>query len=130
MNKKIIALSLVLLMIVFTVSCSNATKNVSIRVEIDNEILPEADFMCQADLVVDERANAAACFADFFNKCGIESDGLSEGFITSIDKYALDGNYSWMFYINGELAEVGVDDYIPSDRDSITLVYTDWSKLF
>lgn len=131
MNKRLISAALLLITLLTVVSCSAGTnKNVTVNIEVDAEVFPNSDFNYNEVILIDERANAAACFASLLGKNGIEAEGISEGFITKIGEFSLEGNYSWMFYVNGELAEVGVTDYTPSEGDSITLLYTDWTKLF
>ena len=49
-----------------------------------------------------------------------------DGYVSAIDNvYAGDcGNVSgWMFFINGEIAEVGAREYTPKDGDEITFRY-------
>ncbi len=51
-------------------------------------------------------------------------NGLKSGFIGSKDKKKLD----WFYYINGNLAQVGADDYYLNPEDNIIWDYHDWSN--
>jgi len=51
-------------------------------------------------------------------------NGLKSGFTDSKDKKKLD----WFYYINGNLAQVGADDYYLSSEDTIVWDYHDWSN--
>ncbi|MCT4507361.1 MAG: DUF4430 domain-containing protein [Tepidibacter sp.] len=51
-------------------------------------------------------------------------NGLKSGFTDSKDKKKLD----WFYYINGNLAQVGSDDYYLSSGDTIIWDYHDWSS--
>lgn len=129
MNKKLFTASLLLLFATLLISCTSVTKDVNVSLVVDSTIAADADFVHEALVTIDERANAGACFTKYLDSLEIAHEGFSDGFVTKIDSYPLEGNYSWMFYINGELADVGVNDYIPENGDSISLVYTDWTKV-
>lgn len=58
---------------------------------------------------------------DLMNACGVpfEEEG---GFVTSINGISQDtkaGKY-WLYYVNGEFAQVGAGEYIVQDGDEIT----------
>lgn len=129
MNKKIAVFSL-LFFTLLLVSCSTVTKEVSISIVVDPTVVSDAEFVYDTTIAIDERANAGACFTKLLDTLEISHEGFSEGYVTKIDAFALEGNLSWIFYINGALSDVGVDDYIPKDGDCVSLVYTDWTKVF
>jgi hypothetical protein len=44
-------------------------------------------------------------------------------FVTSIDGTGGEEDYSWLFFVNGESAQVSVDNYILDDQDNVTFRY-------
>lgn len=68
---------------------------------------------------------------DAFAECGAVADGLSKGYIKAITykgethtQFDEGKNSGWLYYVNGELPNVGINDYKLSDGDKVELVYT------
>ncbi len=66
-----------------------------------------------------------------FESVGAEADGLSRGYIKSVTykgethtQFDEGKNSGWLFYVNGNLPNVGISDYKLSDGDRVELVYT------
>ncbi len=127
--KRITAFILILTTMIFIfTSCGQKTKNVSVI--IADEISTENAIDISGSVSVPENANAGECIRQLCNLNDIEIVGVDEGFITSVGGVENEGDYAWMFYVNGELSDVGVSGYTPEPDDEIKLVYIDWSGLF
>lgn len=50
-----------------------------------------------------------------------------EGWINSILGYKTEGDFSWMFTVNDEMANVGCAQYALKDGDSLVFYYSDWT---
>ncbi|MGD2247432.1 MAG: DUF4430 domain-containing protein [Candidatus Methanofastidiosia archaeon] len=70
---------------------------------------------CTADI------QAGSNVFDLMTACNIEFEE-DKGFVTSINGIAQDAgaNKYWMYYINGEMAQVGAKEYIVQNGDEIT----------
>lgn len=77
-----------------------------------------------------EGCDCGEYFRQLCNDNDIVIKGIDDGYVTEIDGVASEGDYAWMFFINGELSEVGIDDYVPVQDDSISLEYVNWTEIF
>lgn len=72
-------------------------------------------------ITCEEKISVGSTVFDLMTACNIsfEEDG---GFVTSINGVSQDtaANKYWMYYINGELAQVGAGTYIVQEGDEIT----------
>lgn len=75
----------------------------------------------------------ASAAGEYFRQLGNNNDivikGVDDGYITSVGDCENGDTYAWMFYINGELSDVGIKDYVPEDGDKLELIYLDWTQL-
>ncbi len=152
--KRLIALLLVAVVIISATSCNDTSSDESISVKlvvsynevIDNlesedyaisddkiDIIPENGVIYEATTSCNDGKNAFDLLIDCLKSEKIHYEA-SDGYIKAIGNiYEGDcGEYSgWMFYINGELAEVGSTDYIVANDDAIEFKYVvDYMKLF
>lgn len=86
---------------------------------------------CYSDtLDIVDGKNAGYYFRTICNAMDIECVGVDSGYITQIGDYVGNDTDAWLFYVNGELSDVGIAEVIPSNGDDIVLSYTDWTKAF
>ena len=88
------------------------------------------DFEISSYYILPVKAAAGEYFRQLCNRNDVVIKGVDEGFITSVNEIKNDGDYAWMFYINGEISEVGVKDYIPEAGDKLELKYLNWVDLY
>ncbi len=153
--KRIISLLLAVITVVSITACNSTTeKNKGIFVKlvvnckevIENlendtyaisdekaEIIPENGVIYEAVSNCEDGKSAYDFLVECLQKEKIHYEG-ADGYIKAIGNiYEGDcGKYSgWMFYINGEIAEVGSSDYIVKENDEIEFKYVvDYMKLF
>jgi len=88
------------------------------------------EFEISSYYILPVKADAGEYFRQLCNRNDVIIKGVDEGFITSVNSIKNDGDYAWMFYINGEISDVGVADYIPQAGDIIELKYLNWVELY
>lgn len=87
--------------------------------------------LCYSDtLELKVGRHAGEYFRTVCNAMDIDCVGVDNGYITQIGDYVNDDVNAWLFYVNGELSEVGIKDMIPTDGDDIVLSYVDWTEVF
>lgn len=128
-NTAKIAVLCLSLFVLFSCS-SNSDSQKKVTVIIEDKVAAENALSVSGEIDIPKEASAGECFRQLCNKNDFEIAGVDEGYITSVNKIASDGDYAWMFYVNGELADKGVGEIVPDDGDEITLVYVNWKELF
>lgn len=83
-----------------------------------------------AVLTLPDNCDSGEYFRQLCNKKDVVIKGVDDGYVTSINDISSEGDFAWMFFINGELSDVGIGDYIPQSGDVISLEYVDWTKIF
>lgn len=130
--KRLCALTLAVFMLTLCLptlsACSNAQKNV--QVTIVDEVSDTALIDLSGKVKVPENANAGECIRQLLNQNDTPAVGIDDGYITEVGTLQNGDTYAWMFYVNGELSDVGISDCIPTSDDEIRLVYVDWTALF
>ena len=116
--KKVIGLTILLVVAVLLVGCSSETyneegKTIGISV-YDNEGV----LVYENSLVTNETNLLELLRAIPELELETESSQFGE-FITSIKSITQENNYFWNYYINGEYATVGVSSYRLRDNDKI-----------
>lgn len=124
------AIAVICLSLLILISCNNTDAQKKVKVTIEDRIAEENAFSISDEIEIPENANSGECFRQLCNKNDTEIIGVDEGYITSVNKIESEGDYAWMFFVNGELAEKSVKDIVPSDGDKITLAYVNWTELF
>ena len=123
----LIVLSFILcLSVVAFTSCASQESTKSVTVEITDTVNNTA---VSGELSLPDNCTAGEHFRQLCNQNDIAVQGVDEGYITSVGDVKTEGNYAWMFYINGELSEGGISDYNPQDTDTISLTYLDWTQI-
>ena len=107
-----------------TLTADSEEKNVTVKIEDTiNKTLIEGE------LSLPENCKAGEYLRQLCNEKDVTVTGVDEGYITAVGDVKTDGNYAWMFYINGELSDGGINDYAPKAGDTISLVYLDWTTI-
>ncbi len=88
------------------------------------------DFYRSDTLDLVDGQNAGEYFLTVCKGLDIPCVGVDSGYITQIDEYVNDDVNAWLFYVNGELSDVGIKEVIPTDGDDIVLSYVDWTEVF
>ena len=125
--KRIICFCLISVICLFAfIGCAvkNSGKNVEVAIvnQIDGTTISET-------LSLPDSSPAGEYIRQLCNKKDIVTKGVDEGYIYAVGENENSDIYAWMFYVNGTLSEVGVNDYIPADGDKIELIYLDWTQL-
>ncbi|MBE6571903.1 MAG: DUF4430 domain-containing protein [Ruminococcaceae bacterium] len=125
--KRIVSLLFISVICLFAfAACASqeSTKNVEVFIinQIDNETLSET-------LSLPDASAAGEYFRQLCNKNDLAIEGIDEGYVTLVGELENGDTNAWMFYVNGELCDVGVKDYVPADGDKIELIYLDWTQL-
>ncbi len=144
MKRITIALLLIIVAITMT-SCSLVTVKpvgeIETKVEVETvngdktyaipvTITDSKDISLYEAIYLPEGCDCGEYFRQLCNDNDIVIKGVDDGYVTEIDGVASEGDYAWMFFINGELSEVGIDDYVPAQDDSISLEYVNWTEFF
>ena len=124
--KKIVCLFLACISAVFAFSGCSTTATKNVEVAIVNQI---DDTTISGTLSLPDAADSGEYFRQLANKNDLVLKGVDEGYIHTVADITNSDTYAWMFYINGAISEVGVDDYIPADGDKLELIYLDWTTL-
>ena len=125
--KRVIAILLASVVCIFAfAACASqeSTKNVEVFIinQIDDETLSDT-------LSLPDASAAGEYFRQLCNKNDFEIVGIDEGYVTRVEGLENNDTNAWMFYVNGELCDVGVKDYVPADGDKIELIYLDWTQI-
>ncbi len=125
--KRIISFIIVSVLFVFAfASCASQESTKTVDVALINQL---DDITFEDKLSLPDASTAGEYFRQLGNKNDLVIKGIDDGYITSVAGTENGDTYAWMFYINGELSDVGIKDYVPSDRDKLELVYLDWTQL-
>lgn len=120
-----------------SVTCREVVENIGNEIygisEEKAEIVPESGIIYENNTSCNDGRNAYELLIESLQDEKIHYEA-SDGYIKSIGNiYEGDcGKYSgWMFYVNGEIAEVGASDYVVKAGDEIEFKYVvDYMKLF
>lgn len=120
-----------------SVTCGEVVENIGSETygisEEKIDIVPQNGIIFQNDVSCADGRNAYEIIIELLQKEKLHYEA-SDGYIKSIGNiYEGDcGKYSgWMFYVNGEIAEVGASDYVVKAGDEIEFKYiVDYMKLF
>ncbi len=126
MKKNLALIFAVVLCFFVFAGCSPQESSKTVEVAFVNQI---SDSKLEDELSLPDASPAGEYFRQLGNKNELVIKGVDDGYITSVDGTENGDTYAWMFYINGELSDVGVKDYIPADGDKLELVYLDWTQL-
>lgn len=125
--KKILTLILAVILCIFVFAgCTSQKSTKTVEVAFVNQI---SDSLLEDELSLPDASPAGEYFRQLGNKNELVIKGVDDGYITSVDETENGDTYAWMFYINGELSDVGIKDYVPADGDRLELVYLDWTQL-
>lgn len=115
--------------------------------------VPLAGAAAAADVVVNLRVNAGTADAPAWRECDVAVPEAADGgivldqavangcilewssatfpgfgrYVTSIDHVGEAVATYWAFYIGGEYATVGIDDYAAADGDALQFTYEQWA---
>lgn len=89
----------------------------------------------ETEYEADEGSSVASLIERVFDENGISSVGVDYGYISSVTAPIEFGGHvlgeftngmfsGWMYKVNGESPQVGIDSYMLSDGDSVVLYYT------
>lgn len=119
-----IKINLPLMILLIVVNCSPIWADDDVQLwitsEFQNKLIQETSIQSNGKSVMDITKDAAKVDTSF-----------GGGFLTSIDDIGgeyKDRNKSWMYYINGVLANVGALEYIPSPSDIVWWDYHRWDS--
>ena len=131
---KKIALLLAFVIILTVTSCVSGNKK-TVTVTVIDDISVTQDGQNKIELTgevqVPVESSAGECIRRLCNLNEVTVIGIDDGFVTEVADIKNEGNFAWMFYINGSLSETeGISDYIPEDGDEIELRYIDFSDIF
>ncbi len=150
--KKVLALMLVLVTLICISSCGKKEGNVPYKLIISCEevieymdddtygivpekkdIVPESGIILEIDAKCNEGDNVYDCAVNNLKENKLHFEG-SDGYFTAIGNiYAGDcGDFSgWMFFVNGELAQLGASDTLINENDVVEFKYiVDYNTLF
>ncbi len=117
MQKKRIA-GIALLVLVILAVYSFQTYKPKYAGEVKATLIIENGVRTQCEVTLPAGSNVE----DLMTACGIPFEKEPSGFITSINGVSQDassGRY-WLYYVNGELGQVGASQYAVEDGDIIT----------
>lgn len=122
--KRIIAVFISLMLLLAVVSCSAQNK---VDVSFTDK---DGNVICSQSINVDKNnISASQLFSSVAAHNSIEIV-QKDGMILSINGIESSDSSGWLFYINGDIAQVGVNDYIPAKNDKIEMRYADYSLAF
>ncbi len=125
--KKTVSLILTfILCVTFFAGCTPQESTKTVGVAFVNQI---DNVTVEDKLSLPDASAAGEYFRQLGNKNDLVIKGVDDGYITSVGNSENGDTYAWMFYINGELSDVGIKDYVPANGDKLELIYLDWTQL-
>ena len=122
--KKIISIFVCLLLAICFCSCAKQNDSVFVSIEVKDGVK-----LAESFLNLEKDTSTAQLITTFLQYKNIDIQ-ISDGMIVSIDNTENSDSEGWLFYINGELAQVGVNDYIPQKDDKLEIKYLSYSVAF
>ena len=133
MNKQVNFFVLVVLLIVFTgcIGGENGSEEqtLSVTLVIDYGGVIESEGVPLVETFGAEVDAGSTTFNLLNESTDLEytEDPMYGAFITSINGVGNLGGKYWMFYVNGEMASVGVSSYVLQDGDIVTMKFEEAS---
>lgn len=111
-------------------SCSNGTDKAATKAETSQEEVAETPQTTNVEIIFYDKVNDKELLKE---NVDLDKDGLKsyleknhqakfeDGMMTELDGISQDEskNQYWMYYVNDQMAEVGIGDYVPKDGDKI-----------
>lgn len=117
MQKKRIA-GIALLVVVIPAVYSFQTYRPRYTGEVEATLIIENGERTQCEVTLPAGSNVE----DLMTACGVPFEKEPSGFITSINGVSQDASKGmyWLYYVNGEMGQVGASQYVVKDGDIIT----------
>ena len=107
---------------------SESAKNIKVSIEINGL---NGNWISVSDTEIKSGSAVYHLLKSVAEKNDITVDGLNKGYVKSMTyknetlaEFSKGQNSGWLYYVNGELPQVGINDYILKDGDKVEFKYT------
>lgn len=107
---------------------SESAKNIKVSIEINGL---NGNWISVSDTEIKSGSAVYHLLKSVAEKNDIIVDGLNKGYVKSMTyknetlaEFSKGQNSGWLYYVNGELPQVGINDYILKDGDKVEFKYT------
>ena len=111
-------------------SCNNEANKEATKTETSQEEIAENPQTTNVEIIFYDKVNDKEILKE---NADLDKDGLQtylennhkakfeDGMMTELEGISQDANKNqyWMYYVNDEMADVGIGDYVPKDGDKI-----------
>lgn len=118
-----------------TSSNGGSVEDEDIRVSFS--LVGDSTWISESNISMDQGSGVADLIRKVFENNGVSCVGIDEGYIrsityngTTLGEFDKGPNSGWMYKVNGEYPEVGINSYTLSEGDNVEFVYVeDYTKI-